>query len=130
MIQLIRQACNDGGKLEQVLESSFQPHSRLIDGLELRFETLTLCITAVAEDDTVALSLGSLDRQSLKSSNRFLSQCLGKSLQWAWLTTNQQGYTDGIRLEFQDQSGAAAVILDIVVAASVLNFYKVEPIEL
>ena len=130
MIQLIRQACNDGGKLEQVLESSFQPHSRLIDGLELRFETLTLCITAVTEDDTIALSLGSLDRQSLKSSNRFLSQCLGKPLQWAWLTTNQQGYTDGIRLEFQDQSGAAAVILDIVVAASVLNFYKVEPIEL
>ncbi|WP_405051618.1 DUF6334 family protein [Stenotrophomonas pigmentata] len=53
-----------------------------------------------------------------------------QTVQWAWLTTNQQGYTDGIRLEFQDQSGAAAVILDIVVAASVLNFYKVEPIEL
>jgi len=60
VIQLIRQACNDGGKLEQVLESSFQPHSRLIDGLELRFETLTLCITAGAEDDTIALSLGSI----------------------------------------------------------------------
>lgn len=130
MIQLLRQACNDGGKLEKILESSFHPSSRLIDGLELRFETLTLSISAVADDDTIALSLGGLDRPSLRTSNQFLCQCLGKPLQWAWLTTNQQGYTDGIRLEFQDQSGAAAVILDIIVAASMLNFYKVEAIEL
>ena len=129
MIQLLRAACYAGGRLRQVRELPLSPDSPLTYALELRFDSVTLSISAVDEDDTVALSLSGVVGSSPVHSDSTWSLCIGKPLQWAWLMTNQQGYTDGVRLEFNDPDSPGSEIVDLVVAASSINVYRAQPIE-
>ena len=52
----------------------------------------------------------------------------GLPVQWAWEMTNQQGYTDGVRLEFGDPNDSnKSRTVELVVAASSLKFFLAHP---
>ncbi|MGE8280516.1 MAG: DUF6334 family protein [Stenotrophomonas sp.] len=41
-----------------------------------------------------------------------------QAVAWAWLMTNQQGYTDGARLEFGDPDNQQSMVVKLVAGAS------------
>ena|SRR5690606_12146993 len=129
MIHLLQQVCSGGGKLRRVRTLPLSPDSPLACALELQFDSGVLSILAVEEDDTVALSQSELDGSLGVHTNPIWSRCIDKPLQWAWLMTNQQGYTDGVRLEFNDLESPEPVVVDLVVAASSINIYLAQAIE-
>ena len=97
--------------------------------VELQFDTLTISFSAVADDDTIAVSSGSYSDPSRQTINAPWTSCIGKPLQWTWLMTNQQGYTDGARLEFTDPDSQHSVIVELVAGASSLCVYLATPSE-
>lgn len=130
MLELLRNACYDGGNLRHVREILLDPnYPPIIMALELQFDTLTIAFSAVADDDTIAVTSGSYPGPSHQTANSPLASCIGKPLQWAWLMTNQQGYMDGARLEFTDPDNQQSVIIELVTAASSLHFYLAGPTE-
>ena len=129
MIQLLQEVCCVGGRLRQVRALELFPESSLTCALELRFDSVTLSISAVPEDDTVAIALSKLNGSPSIRTNTVWSLCIGKPLQWAWLMTNQQGYNDGVRLEFNDPESPASTIIDLIIAASSINTYLAQAIE-
>ncbi|HAY42717.1 MAG TPA: hypothetical protein DCY59_03840, partial [Micrococcaceae bacterium] len=70
--------------------------------VELQFDPRTITFSAVADNDTIAITSGSHSDFSHQTLSSLWVSCIGKPLQWAWLTTNQRGYADGARLEFID----------------------------
>jgi hypothetical protein len=94
------------------------PGSNSISAVELQFQELAITLSAVADDDTISISQASLAQPTPVGYSAHWDQCLGHPLRWAWLMTNQQGYTDGIRLEFGGPDCPQSVVLELVVAAS------------
>lgn len=128
MLNVLRQACYDGGTLRHVREASLDPGSPRIAAIELQFDALTITIAAVSDDDTVQILPGPIQTASCPGSGPLWPLCVGKSLQWAWLMTNQQGYTDGVRLEFGESDNPESVLVDLVVAASGLDSFQAVPV--
>lgn len=129
MLELLRSACYGGGNLRQVREILLDPDCPHIMAVELQFDTLAIAFSAVADDDTIALTSGSCSGPSRQTISSLWTSCIGKSLQWAWLMTNQQGYTDGARLEFIDPDYQQSVIIELVAGASSLYVYLARPSE-
>jgi hypothetical protein len=90
---------------------------------------------AVEADDTLAVSLGALvssENETLIESTHSApwSACLGLGLRWAWSLTNQQGYLDGVRLEFGDPNRPFGLIVELTVAASAIQMFVATPAEI
>lgn len=89
-----------------------------------------LLLRADPEFDELRWSVGgsSLDLADV-SSYPFLTQLLGAQVMWTWQLINQQGYTDGIQLDFR--SGDKVISpLQIMVWGSSLSFYRVDKLAL
>lgn len=129
MLDLLRMACYEGGRLRNVREALLAPDSLQIAAIELQFDALTITISAAGDDDTVLITSEPFSDNLRPSSGALWRLCIGKPLQWAWLMTNQQGYTDGVRLEFNDPDDLESVLVDLVVAASSVHAYQARPIE-
>ncbi|KRG63543.1 hypothetical protein ABB26_11515 [Stenotrophomonas humi] len=129
MLELLRNACYDGGNLRRVREIPLDPNHLPIMAVELQFDTLTIAFSAIADDDTIAVTSGSYSGPSRQTISSLWASCIGKSLQWTWLMTNQQGYTDGARLEFTDPDNQQSVIIELVAGASSLCIYLARPTE-
>ena len=118
MFTALKAACDRGGPLVGVREFQLFPGSNAISAVELQFQGLTVTLSAVADDDTISISLAPLAQPTQVGYSAHWDQCLGNPLRWAWLMTNQQGYTDGLRLEFGGPDNPQSVVLEFVVAAS------------
>lgn len=93
-------------------------------GLMLGFERGAVMIEAVGDDDTISV------RAVREGDGEVLSELtpwrdgIGRGVIWVWSLTNQQGYQDGLQLEFgkpaqPDQPDQLSV--QIMAAASVLH---------
>jgi hypothetical protein len=129
MIELLRHACYNGGNLRHVREILLDPDYEPIMAVELQFDALTVTFSAMADDDTIMAASGPFTGPLRQTINPVWALCIGKSLQWAWLMTNQQGYTDGARLEFNDPDNPQSVIVELVAEASSLSVYLAGPTE-
>ncbi|WP_282269904.1 DUF6334 family protein [Stenotrophomonas sp. PS02298] len=129
MLELLRKACYDGGNLRHVREIPLDPDYPPIMAVELQFERLTVAFSAMADDDTIAVTSGSHPGPSRQIISQLWAYCIGKPLQWAWIMTNQQGYPDGVRLEFLDPDNQKSVIIELVAGASSLCTYLARPTE-
>ncbi len=92
--------------------------------LMLSFGNLFFLIAAIADDDTIAVTLAS---ESLQHSINISHQApwkdfIGQSAGWSWFIMNQQGYIDGVLLSFD---GISPQICINVVASS-LKIAKIE----
>jgi uncharacterized protein DUF6334 len=47
--------------------------------------------------------------------------CLGAGARWLWQLTNQQGYSDGVRLEFGNSDEKSRATVELLVMASAIK---------
>src|SRR5262247_160154 len=105
MLDILAEIYDDGGRLISVRYALFEGDPRFITAVELQFESKSAVFRAVADDDTLAASLGPLKSELYETlvevdDSEQWSKCIGCGVRWAWQLTNQQGYSDGVRLEF------------------------------
>jgi hypothetical protein len=56
------------------------------------------------------------------------SACMGLRVCWAWQLTNQQGYSDGVRLEFSEPGAESRSVVELIVVASAIQMFVVVPV--
>ena len=97
----------------------------------LTFGDLSANLLADGEFDTVKIVFGQSQLGAETASldvTRSLpwSQAVGLRLAWAWELTNQQGYADGVRLEFGPSR--EPVTIELVVAGSQFHLFVPAPL--
>src|SRR5438067_8887456 len=105
MLDTLAKIYDDGGRLAGVTYALFEGDPRFVTAVGLRFESVSAVLRAVADDDTLAASLGPLVPEPGETLIKAATSapwpmCIGLGVCWAWQLTNQQGYSDGVRLEF------------------------------
>ncbi len=128
MLDTLRRMCHDCGRLLGVDYTLLGGDPRFVTSVGLRFESLSLVFRADPDDDTLAVSEGPLVPKA--DETRFCADhihpwdsCRGLRICWAWSLTNQQGYTDGVRLEFSEPGQAPRAVVELVVAASAIGVF-------
>jgi hypothetical protein len=134
VLDTLCQIFEDGGRLVGVSHALFEGDPNFITSIALRFEALTAVFTAIADDDTLEVSIGDLvvePPEIVVSAERRepWPACLGYSICWAWQLKNQQGYPDGVRLEFSECGGASVAVVEMVVMASAIILFSAARIE-
>lgn len=111
------------GALTEVRESERLGDHELAS-LALGFENGAVLVTAVGEDDTIALCPVPTAYGEDVSQAVPWRDAIGRGLLWMWSLTNQQGYEDGCQLEFGKVSRDGQpqhLSIQLMVAASALN---------
>jgi hypothetical protein len=115
------------GALRRVASDDFPDgHSST---LEFTFDNAVLRVEAEPDFDTVKmLILNESDKDLFDLSHHELwREAIGCQLTWSWMLTNQQGYRDGLQLNFCG-ADCPDVRRQIVVWASTLRFARVSEI--
>jgi hypothetical protein len=130
MIDPLAKIYDDSGRLVSVSQTLFEGDPRFVTAVGFRFESLSAIFRAVPDDDTLAVSLGSLVPEPTEtlidaSQSAPWSACIGFSICWAWRLTNQQGYSDGVRFEFSELGKESPAVIELIVAASAIQAFVV-----
>lgn len=128
MLESLAKICNDYGQLIGVKYELFEGVPNQISAILMQFEAATVTFRAVSDDDTLEISLspfvpeqeGILADMSILTPWEYL---IGSGVFWAWQLTNQQGYVDGIRLEFGKPN--SNTIIEFIVVASTIKVFRV-----
>jgi len=128
MLSSLDKIYDDGGSLLRVEYALFEGDTKFVTTVALHFENVTAVFRAIADDDTLAVTLSPLDLEpeeiAIDVSNAVpWSVCLDHKVRWAWQLTNQQGYTDGVRLEFGKPGEMARAVVELIVAASAIQMF-------
>jgi hypothetical protein len=132
MLGTLAKICDDGGPLVGVSYTLFEGDPQFITAVGLRFESLSAVLRAVPDDDTLAVSLGMLVPEPHETLFEAADSgpwpvCMGLGICWAWCLTNQQGYSDGVRLEFSEPGVASSAVVEFIVAASAIRVLVAVP---
>jgi hypothetical protein len=126
MHDTLRRLCDDAGPLLGVEYTLFDGDPDFVTAVGLRFGWLVGVFRVVGEDDTLTVNIGSLvpgPEEVIVTAGPPWSACAGLSVHWAWSLTNQQGYTDGVRLEFGEPDRVSRAVVEMVVVASAIKVY-------
>lgn len=132
MLNTLATLFDSGRALFSVRYLLFEGDPEFITAVELSFESIKAVFRAEPDFDTLAANIGSLetapdetifDASHLQPWHRFM----GLQFSFAWQMTNQQGYTDGVRFDFDGQTGQPSII-EMVVYASAIRIYTSEQI--
>jgi Family of unknown function (DUF6334) len=126
MLDILRRICDTGGRLLGVTRALFEGDPTFVTALAFRFEGATVAFRAMSDDDTLDCVAGDLvaelwETTADASGARPWSACVGLSAAWIWQLTNQQGYTDGVRMEFGEPT--RPVIVELLVIASAIRLF-------
>ena len=132
MLDTLAKIYDDGGPLVSVAYALFEGDPRFITAVGLRFESVSAVFRAVPDDDTLAAGLGPLepepDEVLVEAGDRGpWPACVGLGVCWAWRLTNQQGYTDGVRLGFSPPGEMSRAVVELIVAASAIQTFSSVP---
>lgn len=132
MLDTLAKIYDDSGRLVGVTYTLFEGDPKFITAVGLRFEAVSAVFRAVTDDDTLAVSLGTLTPEPsetlIESGNSApWSACMGFGICWAWRLTNQQGYSDGVRLEFSEPGEVSRAVVELIVAASAIELFMSVP---
>jgi Family of unknown function (DUF6334) len=130
MLDILAEIYDSGERLVRVRYALFEGDPRFVTAVELQFESRSVVLRAVADDDTLAASLGELKSEPYETlveigDSEQWSSCVGYNVCWAWQLTNQQGYSDGVRLEFGELGEGSRVVIELIVAASAIQMFAV-----
>ena len=121
-LEALQRVAETGGHLRGVTAHDFEGDPRLTAHIVLEFEATRLFLSAAEEDDSILLSTepppmaGCVPRAAAT-----WTPALGRSVLWAWTLTNHRGYVDGVRLEFRNTVSDSGLIVEVLVAASMLH---------
>ena len=130
MLDTLAKIYDDGGSLIGVECTLFEGDPRFVTAVVLRFESVSAVFRAIADDDTLAVSLGQLapdmDETLIDAATCApWSECMGLGVRWAWQLTNQQGYSDGVRLEFGKPGEESRSVVELIAVASAIQMFVV-----
>lgn len=120
---------HEGGPLVRVELFQFQSDPKYVTEVRFRFQQDVVTFLAVSDDDTVTAECGEPVAPGDEgvwvdvSHQPGWSGCIGCEVAWAWAMTNQQGYTDAIRIEFENAPGHTTGIVEFVVIGSAFDFF-------
>jgi Family of unknown function (DUF6334) len=95
--------------------------------LKLELERLSFYLLVDANDDTISVASSLPDELHLLRVSKVDDQtgpwktAVGLELSWVWLLTNQQGYADGVQLEFRGGERAELSCIQVIAVASTLE---------
>jgi hypothetical protein len=95
----------------------------------MRFESFSATFRAIPDDDTLMILLEALDFDSDESLINVSKrepwlQCLNSRIPWLWRLTNQQGYDDGVRIEFSKPEEKFIFVVEFIVMASAIQIFS------
>ncbi len=130
MLNTLANIIDEQKKLVNVSYALFEGDPQFVTAVELQLTSLTFNLRAIADDDTLSVNFGTLELDSdeslIEAGNSDLwSSCKGGHIAWGWRLTNQQGYDDGLRLEFSKPEEKVRTIVEFVVMASAIYVYSV-----
>jgi hypothetical protein len=104
----------EAGKLKEAKAYCFPELADEIAAIELSFQHLSCFISVLENTDEIELSTY-VDLSALKESNAHLlfHTCVGHELVWCWSMVNNQGYSDALKFQFQNN-----VAFELLVMAS------------
>ena len=125
--QVIFKIVSEAGRLLHASETRFAGGSGFITAVALIFERFTLYVAALSDDDSISVGLEPLPSDDdcvtdISTQQSPWHRVSSFECQWAWLLTNQQGYTDGVRFEFRTDTGCR--VIELLVAASQIHYYE------
>jgi hypothetical protein len=128
MLSELAEIYDNGGCLLGVKYSLFEGDPRFVTAVALQFENLFAVFRAIADDDTVGLMIGPLEIESDErlidaSGSAPWSACIGLNICNAWQLTIQQGYVDGVRLEFNRAGQSPNPVVELIVMASAMKIF-------
>ena len=117
----------DAGPLQKVESFCFPDLTGDLTCLKMVFRSLCCFVCVLKDTDEVLLS------DKFPSGSQFMpvetspvwERFIGLELLWAWTFTNNQGYSDGLRLEFR----SSGTIIEFVSIASTLKTFEVHEIQ-
>jgi hypothetical protein len=129
--KILREALDrvcEGGPLLGVDVFRFQGDPNFVTAVRFRFGQDEITFRAVADDDTVTAEYGPTAIEDdgtwvNVSAQPGWSDCVSGHSPWAWTMTNQQGYTDAVRIEFAKPPGRTSRVVEFVVVASAFRFF-------
>ena len=128
-LALLHQVANDAGSLVQVQRVTWNELPNDVASFVLTFQKMQLTVNA-RDDDTVELVEGAIasnPEYSLQTGDEYpWSEAIGKPIRWGWLMTNQQGYQDGIQIEFAHNVAEPSTIVQMVAVSSSLRVFCVQ----
>lgn len=130
MLDTLKRVCDDGGQLVNVIGSQFISDEKLlwITAVALQFEKLTAVFRIDPADDALTESIGI---PKAEPDERFIAlshlppweSCIGKGVRSGWQLTNQQGYADGVRLEFGNPDEPSSRVVELIGIASRIQLF-------
>lgn len=130
MLDTLANIIDEQNQLVSVSYALFEGDLQFITAVELHLTSLTFNLRAIADDDTLSVNFGALELDSDESlveadNSELWSSCKGGHIVWGWRLTNQQGYDDGLRLEFTKLEEQSTTIVEFIVMASAIYIYSV-----
>jgi hypothetical protein len=130
MLDVLAKIYDEGGAFLGAGYALFDGDQGFITAVELRFENLCAVFRAEPDYDTLAVTIDRLkpdaDETLIDASNAEpWTTCVGFGICWAWQLTNQQGYSDGVRLEFAKPGESSRAVVELIVAASAIEIFRV-----
>ena len=121
-------------RLVGVSYALFEGAPHFVTAVEMRFESFSANFRAISDDDTLEVNLGELKPETDElltdvSRSTPWSQCVGARVPWLWRLTNQQGYNDGVRIEFTKPDTKFTSVVELIVMASAIKVFLAEPYE-
>lgn len=100
----------------------FEGDPRFTSHIVLEFESMRLVLSTSEDDDSILLSkdLPPMSNCVPRAASAW-TPALGCAVIWCWLLTNHQGYVDGVRFDFRNTVSASPMIIEVLVAASMLH---------
>ena len=130
MLDVLAKIYDEGGAFLGAGYTLFDGDQGFITAVELRFEKICAVFRAEPDYDTLAVTIDRLkpgaDETLIDASNSEpWATCVGFGIRWAWQLTNQQGYSDGVRLEFSKPGESSRAVVELIVAASAIEIFRV-----
>ena len=112
---------NSYEKLKHAQSYSFQELLHDIAAIKLKFETFSCFIRVIEDLDEIELTSNIILNNLIETDHSlFFHECYDLKLCWGWKMTNNQGYSDALRFEFENDH-----IVELVVIASSITQYSV-----
>jgi hypothetical protein len=113
----ISELVDKAGRLEEAKAYSSLELAHDIAAIKLSFQYLS-CVISVLEDSDEIVLAECADLSALNESDAKLifHKCVGHKLVWCWSMVNNQGYSDALKFQFQNN-----VAVELVVIASAIK---------
>ena len=128
VINLMSSMADESGSLKEVEYFYWDDMTTFTVIIKLVFQQDVFFILAKGEDDSIELTKSFPQISSLAElTNTICSEMIpwklviGRHIRWAWIMINQQGYLDGIQLEFGNGDKKESIIVQIITIASSLK---------